>query len=290
MAQDLFEHSDLVKKVYSSARDILGFDLATICFEGPEEKLKQTVITQPAIFVHSYALTQLLAERGVMPEMTAGHSLGEYTALCAAGSLSFADALRLVKLRGELMQRAGEINEGTMAAIIGMDADVVNDICADAAAEGVVQVANYNSPGQIVISGSVAGVSRAVELAKERGAKRAVPLVVSGAFHSPLMAYAKEGLKAALEETNVLDARIAVFSNVTAQPVTEAGAIKDLLLKQLTSPVRWAESMTNMVAAGADRFYEVGPGTVLRGLLRRIDRSVTCKAINDLDSLNFEEN
>ncbi len=290
MAKDLYDHFDEVKELYGRANDLIGFDLAKVSFEGPEEELKQTIVTQPAIFVHSYALVQQLAKQNLTPQMTAGHSLGEYTALCTAGSLTFEAALNLVKIRGQLMQRAGEESEGTMAAIIGMESEVVNQICEDASAAGIVQVANYNSPGQLVISGSIPGVNKAVEIAKEQGAKRAVPLVVSGAFHSPLMAFAKEGLQTVLEMTTVQDAQIPVYANVTAQAVQQASMIKNMLVQQLTSPVRWIEIIQNMISDGVDTFYEVGPGTVLKGLLRRIDRSFKVISINNLDSLNQLEN
>ena len=286
----MYDHFDDVQELYERANDLIGFDLAKVSFAGPEEELKQTVVTQPAIFVHSYALVQQLAKQNLTPQMTAGHSLGEYTALCAAGSLTFEAALNLVKIRGELMQRAGEESEGTMAAIIGMEAEAVNKVCEDASAAGIVQVANYNSPGQIVISGSIPGVNKAVEIAKEQGAKRAVPLVVSGAFHSPLMAFAKEGLQTVLETTTVQDAQIPVYANVTARAVQQASVIKNMLLQQLTSPVRWIEIIQNMISDGVDTFYEVGPGTVLKGLLRRIDRSFKVISINNLDSLNQLEN
>lgn len=285
MGNDLYERFSEVRDLYETANRVLGFDVAELSFTGPEDKLRQTAVTQPAIFVHSYAVTQLLAKQGVKPDMAAGHSLGEYTALCVAGSLTFHDALALVKVRGELMQHAGEVNAGTMAAIIGVEPDVVNAVCDSASAAGVVQVANYNSPGQIVISGSVAGVERAMEIAKEKGAKRAIPLVVSGAFHSPLMEFAREGLEKALQEVDVQDTRIPVYSNVTAGPVREASEIKRLLLQQLTRPVRWIETIRNMNRDSAAKFYEIGPGSVLKGLLKRIDRSIVCESVSDVKSL-----
>ncbi len=212
--------------------------------------------------------------------MVAGHSLGEYSALVVAGALTFEDGLRLVRLRGELMQRAGEMERGTMAAIIGMSPEATTEMCREASAAGVVQPANFNSPGQIVISGSVDGVHKAMELAKQRGAKMVKELVVSGAFHSPLMASAKEGLREALEKTAIQDARIPVYTNVTAEPVTRASEVRELLYQQLSSPVRWEESVKNMVRDGASRFVEIGPGKVLQGLVKRIDPGVETAGVD----------
>ena len=285
MAKDLYDHFEDVKKTYENANQILGFDLADICFKGPEEKLRQTRVTQPAIFVHSTVLVKLLFEKNSKPEMAAGHSLGEYSALYAAEALTFEDGLRLVKVRAELMQKASELNEGTMAAFIGLQEDVVAEVCETASSEGVVQVANFNSPGQVVISGSIAGVNRAIEIAKEKGAKRAIPLVVGGAFHSPLMEYASEGLQKALAEVEIRPASMPVYSNVHAKPVTQPDEIKQLLAEQLTSPVRWGEIVECMIQDGATEFHEVGPGSVLTGLLRRINREVTGKSIDKLENL-----
>ncbi|MCH7673360.1 ACP S-malonyltransferase [candidate division KSB1 bacterium] len=285
MAKDLYDHFEDVKQTYENANQILGFDLADICFKGPEEKLRQTRVTQPAIFVHSTVLVKLLFEKNSKPEMAAGHSLGEYSALYAAEALTFEDGLRLVKVRAELMQKASELNEGTMAAFIGLQEDVVAEVCETASSVGVVQVANFNSPGQVVISGSVAGVNRAIEIAKEKGAKRAIPLVVGGAFHSPLMEYASEGLQKALAEVEIRPASMPVYSNVHAKPVTQPDEIKQLLAEQLTSPVRWVEIVESMIQDGATEFHEVGPGSVLRGLLRRINREVTGKSIDKLENL-----
>ncbi|MCH7753494.1 ACP S-malonyltransferase [candidate division KSB1 bacterium] len=285
MAKDLYDHFEDVKQTYENANQILGFDLADICFNGPEEELKQTRVTQPAIFVHSTVLVKLLFEKNSKPEMAAGHSLGEYSALYAAEALTFEDGLRLVKVRAELMQKASELNEGTMAAFIGLQEDVVAEVCETASSVGVVQVANFNSPGQVVISGSVAGVNRAIEIAKEKGAKRAIPLVVGGAFHSPLMEYASEGLQKALAEVEIRLASMPVYSNVLAKPVTQPDEIKQLLAEQLTSPVRWVEIVESMIQDGATEFHEVGPGSVLTGLLRRINREVTGKSIDKLENL-----
>lgn len=268
MGKDLCEQFPEAKKYFDEADAALGFSLSKICFEGPEEELKQTKNTQPAIFLHSVAVWNLLKPSDAA--MVAGHSLGEYSALVAAGAISFTDAIKLVRLRGELMQKAGEENPGTMAAIVGLDPQVVSEVTKAASEAGVVQPANFNSPGQIVISGSVAGVRKAMELAKERGAKLVKELVVSGAFHSPLMQSAKDKLKEALDKTVINDAKIPVFANVTASPVQKADEIRRLLFEQVTSPVRWEESVVNMAAAGATKFVEVGPGKVLQGLVKRI--------------------
>jgi [acyl-carrier-protein] S-malonyltransferase len=273
MGADSFREDEAAKVAFAAADAVLGFSLSTICFNGPEPELRQTRNTQPAIFLHSMVLVRLIGQADA-PAMVAGHSLGEYSALVVAGALTFEDGLRLVRLRGELMQRAGELEPGTMAAVIGMTPEATIDMCREASTAGVVQPANFNSPGQIVISGSVAGVRKAMELAKQRGAKMAKELVVSGAFHSPLMGSAKEGLRAALETTAIRDARIPVYTNVTAEPVTRAAEIRELLYQQLSSPVRWEESVRNMVRDGAARFVEIGPGKVLQGLVKRIDPAV----------------
>ncbi len=285
MAHDLYEAFSLVRDYYAQAKEILGFDLAEVCFNGPEERLKQTAITQPAIFVHSVVVTELLRERGIVPRMAAGHSLGEYSALVAAGALSFVDGLRVVKRRGELMQQAGTISPGTMAAIIGMDAEAVEGLCAAAGDAGVVQAANYNCPGQTVISGAVAAVHRAMELARARGAKRVVELVVSGAFHSPLMEHARQHMGEVLEAAPLRDAAIPVYANVTAKPVQKASEIRSLLLEQLPRPVLWQKTIQNMIADGATLFYEVGPGNVLTGLLKRINREIVGLTVGTVEEL-----
>lgn len=272
MMRDWYESFPEAAQRVDRANEILGFDLKKVCFEGPEDELKQTYITQPAIFVHSCIVTQFLAERHLFPESVAGHSLGEYSALVAAGVLDFENALRLVKIRGEAMQNAGEQNPGTMAAIIGLQAPVVQEICAEVRKTDLVQPANFNSPEQIVISGSPKGVERAMELAQSRGARRVVKLVVGGAFHSPLMESAIEKLKAALAETSFADARIPVYPNVTAKAEVRGSELKHLLEMQLLQPVRWVEIVQNMIQDGTDVFYEVGPGKVLSGLVRRIQK------------------
>ena len=272
MGKDLCEQDAGVRQLFQRTDDLLGVSLSHICFQGPEDELRQTKNTQPAIFLHSVAIVRLLAE--TRPAMVAGHSLGEYSALVAAGAITFEDALRLVRLRGELMQRAGELRRGTMAAVVGLQPDTVEQVCRDASHAGVVQPANFNSPGQIVISGSVEGVHKAMELAKQAGAKLVKELVVSGAFHSPLMETARDGLKNALDATRFQDATIPVYANVTAEPITRATDIRELLYQQVTSPVRWEQTVKNMVRDGASGFVEVGPGKVLQGLVKRIEPGV----------------
>jgi [acyl-carrier-protein] S-malonyltransferase len=268
MGKDLAAHYPAAKALFERADAALGVHLSKICFEGSEEELKQTKNTQPAIFLHSMVVWNLLQPHDAA--MTAGHSLGEYSALVAAGAIAFEDALKIVRLRGELMQIAGEENPGTMAAVVGLDATAIDGVCAEASAVGIVQAANFNSPGQIVISGSIDGVHKAMELAKQRGAKLVKELVVSGAFHSPLMTSAKFALKAALHETPIRNAAIPIYANVTAAPVQDAEEIRSLLVEQVTSPVRWEESIGAISRAGAVKVVEVGPGKVLQGLAKRI--------------------
>lgn len=290
MGQDLYESYPEIKDLYLQANEILGYDISEVSFRGPEEKLKQTYITQPAIVIHSIAATKLV--KGKEPLYTAGHSLGEFSALMKAGALGFEDGLKLVQLRGELMQKAGEENEGTMAAVIGLDPLKVEEACREASDAGIVQVANYNSPGQIVISGSIAGVQKAMAIAKEKGAKLVKQLVVHGAFHSPLMESAKEDFKVALDYTEFKKINIPVYTNVAAQPITkdtELEYIKESLYNQLTSSVRWEESIVNMINDGAKEFIELGPGKVLQGLIKRINGSVSIKGldkVNDIESVH----
>ncbi len=290
MGQDLYEQYPEITELYNQANEILDIDIASLSFAGPEEKLKQTYITQPAIVVHSVAAARLV--KNIKPQFTAGHSLGEFTALILAGALSFTDGLKLVQLRGKLMQQAGEKNKGTMAAIIGLDSAKISNLCRDASEMGIVQVANYNSPGQIVISGSVEGVKKAMMLAKERGAKIAKELVVHGAFHSPLMESAKEDFKTALSSTEFNKVQISVYTNVTAMPITKDSDpefIRESLYKQLTSSVLWQQSIMNMISDGAKEFIELGPGKVLQGLIKRIDPTVSIKGVdkaNDIALIN----
>ncbi len=277
MAKDLIAHPGTAE-VFGTVREVLGEDFLRIMTDGPEDELKQTKNTQPAIFVHSIALTRIVNGEGIA--MAAGHSLGEYSALVFAGAMSFEDGLRIVRLRGELMQRAGEEQRGTMAAVIGLAPEKIDAVCAEASSAGVVQAANFNSPGQVVVSGSVAGVHRAMELAKAGGAKLVKELVVSGAFHSPLMEPARAGLAEALANISIRDAAIPVYANVTAGPATSATEIRDLLVRQVTHPVRWEETMLAMRKDGADTFVEVGPGKVLQGLAKRILTDGTLSGID----------
>jgi len=272
MAKDLFDSSVEAKEMIKTADDALGVGLSNAMFYGPEDTLKQTDITQPAIFLHSVVLAGLI--RTISPDMVAGHSLGEYSALVVAGGIQFFEAVKLVRLRGEAMLQAGKEKPGTMAAVIGLEPKIMDEICSKASVEGVVQCANFNSPGQIVISGTVQGVKSAMEMSKAKGAKLVKELVVSGAFHSPLMVSAKESLKQKLDATPFYDAKIPVYANVTASPVTDKFEIKDLLYKQVDKPIRWEETIINMINDGAEEFYEIGPGKVLQGLVKRINSNV----------------
>ncbi len=278
MAKDLFEQSVEAKEMIKTADDALGINLSYIMFNGPENELKQTEYTQPAIFLHSVVLAGLI--RTLQPDVSAGHSLGEYSALVAANSIQFYDAVKLVRLRGQAMQQAGFENPGTMAAVIGLEPSIVIECCEEASSEGIVQPANFNSPGQIVISGSIDGVKKAMEICKLKGARLVKELVVSGAFHSPLMEPAKKILKDAIENAPMYDARFPIYANVTAQAVKEKEKIKNLLYKQLDSPVRWEETIRNMVKDGIEEFYEIGPGKVLQGLVKRINPDLNCFGID----------
>jgi [acyl-carrier-protein] S-malonyltransferase len=272
MGKDWYESDASAKDLFDQADSLLGFKLSQICFYGPEETLRQTCNTQPAIFLHSMVVARALED--VKPDMVAGHSLGEYSALVAAGSISFEDGLGLVRLRGELMQQAGEENEGTMAAVLGLSPEEVEEICREASPAGVVQPANFNSPGQIVISGSVSGIRKAMEIARHRSAKLVKELVVSGAFHSPLMESAKDRLKHALDQVSICDSTIPVYANVSGEPINKASDIRHCLCLQITNPVRWEQTVKNMVHDGATRFFEIGPGKVLQGLVKRTESSV----------------
>jgi [acyl-carrier-protein] S-malonyltransferase len=282
MGKDLVEHHPRAKELFALANDIMGVDLMRICFEGPAEELTQTRYTQPAIFVHSVAIAEL---SGLLPDAAAGHSLGEYSALVTAGALSFEDGLRLVKKRGELMQEAGTRSPGTMAAVIGAETTMIAEVCTEASEAGIVQAANFNSPGQVVISGSLAGVDKAMELLKARGVRIVKKLPVSGAFHSPLMQYAQDELGDVLAATPISEARFPVYTNVTAEPVTKPEAIRENLLRQVTSPVMWERSMLNMMRDGVTACYETGPGNVLQGLLKRISAELPCTAVGTHEEL-----
>jgi [acyl-carrier-protein] S-malonyltransferase len=283
MAKDLVENSVEAKEMAQMADDALEFNLSHIMFNGPEELLKQTENTQPAIFLHSVIISSLF--RSFSADMTAGHSLGEYSALVSANAIQFYDAIKVVRTRGMAMQNAGKVNSGTMAAIVGLSSDILNEICIEASAVGVVKCANFNSPGQIVISGSVDGVKKAMEICRQKGAKLVKELVVSGAFHSPLMEPAINELRKELNITNIFDAKIPIYANVTAKPVTKKEEIKKLLIEQLNSPVRWEETIVNMVNDGAAEFVEIGPGSVLRGLLKRINPELKCIGIDKFTDL-----
>ncbi len=286
MGKDLFEADPQVRQLYQKAEEILGFALADVSFNGPEEKLKQTQFTQPALYVHSYAVSTSLKARGIEAQAAAGHSLGEFSALACAETFTFAEGLELVRERSRLMQNVGESNPGRMAAIIGLDAEMVMNVCLEVREQGIVQPANYNSPVQVVISGSVEGVAAAMDLAKARGAKRVMELPVSGAFHSPLMAGAVEAFGQVLNRLTFHMVKIPVYANVTAVPVSNAQEIRMLLHNQLTHPVRWVETIQNMIKNGVTRFIEVGSGKVLSGLVKRIDSSVEimqCGTIETLD-------
>ncbi|GFD72742.1 malonyl CoA-acyl carrier protein transacylase [Tenacibaculum sp. KUL118] len=271
MGLDLYENSPLAQELFEKANNILGFSITDVMFEGTAEELKQTKVTQPAIFLHSVILAKVLGD-DFKPEMVAGHSLGELSALVANGVLSFEDGLKLVSKRALAMQKACEIQPSTMAAVLGLEDVVVEEVCASI--DGVVVAANYNCPGQLVISGEIEAVEKACEVLKEKGAKRALLLPVGGAFHSPMMEPAREELAAAIEETTFNEPMCPVYQNVVAKAVTNPAEIKENLIAQLTAPVRWTQCVQAMIADGGTEFVEVGPGKVLQGLMRKIDRSV----------------
>ena len=267
MGQDLYNSSNEAKNYFDKANDILGFGITDIMFAGSDEDLKQTKVTQPAVFLHSVISTLVMGTE-FRPDMVAGHSLGEFSALVASGALSFEDGLRLVSARAFAMQKACEINPSTMAAVLGLDDNKVEEICSQI--DGVVVAANYNCPGQLVISGKKDDVAKACELMKEAGAKRALPLQVGGGFHSPCMQPAKEELEKAIRATVFSKPVCPVYQNVDGKPYTDVENIKNNLIAQLTSPVRWTQTVRNMAADGATEFVELGPGTVLQGLIKKI--------------------
>lgn len=285
MGKKLAETSAAAKAVLDKANSVLGFDLGDILFNGPEDRLTRTDITQPAIFTVSMMAMEAVKQEGVEFDYVAGHSLGEYSALCAAGAFGFEDGVSIVRLRGSLMAQAGDKSPGSMAAILGLEADKLASVLNDAAASGIVVAANYNSPSQIVISGSVAGVQAAAKLAEAAGAKKVVMLAVSGAFHSPLMEFAVPGLRDGLAKIAIQAPKVPLISNVEAQPVTDAEDIRGLLLRQLTSPVRWVESMRNALGLGATEALEVGPGKVLMGLARGISRDLKVTPVENPEDL-----
>ena len=284
MGRALCEHHPEARAVFEAADRALGFSLSTLCWEGPLEELTRSMNAQPALLAHSVAAWRLVEAAGWRPDWVAGHSLGEYSACVAAGAMEFEDALRLVRRRGELMYQAGLDRPGAMAAILGLTDDQVEALCAEASASGIVVPANFNAPGQIVISGEIAAVEKACELAKARGARRAIRLEVSGAFHSPLMASAGQGLEQALGEITVRDAGCPIVANVSAEPVRAAAEIRSALSRQLLGAVRWERSMRHLAEAGAS-FVELGSGAVLRGLLRTLDRGLVSWNVEDPETL-----
>jgi len=285
MGRELAETSAICRETFEEADTALGQPLSRICFDGPEEKLVLTENTQPAILAVSVAVFRLARSRGVEPAFAAGHSLGEYTAHVAAGTLSFADALRMVRRRGRYMQEAVPVGEGAMAAILGLDEEAVVAACAEARDAGVVAPANLNAPGQIVIAGQAAAVARAGEAAKARGARRVVPLAVSAPFHCPLMKPAEDRLAPELRALAYDDPRIPVVANVDGEPRVNGADAIEALIRQVSSPVRWQAVVKRLIAMGATRFVEMGPGTVLAGLIRKIDRSVDVLSIESSDGL-----
>jgi len=275
MGKDLYDHYAVARQLFEQSNALLGFDITSLMFSGTDEDLRQTRVTQPAIFLHSVILAKVMGAQ-FAPAMVAGHSLGEFSAIVAAGGLSFEDGLILVSKRAEAMQRACEKEPSTMAAILGLEDSVVENACSGIP-ETVVP-ANYNSPGQIVISGTVKGIEMAVEKLTALGAKRALVLKVGGAFHSPLMESARAELEKAIDETRFTRPVCAVYQNVTGLPTLDPEQIRANVKKQLTSPVRWTQTVQNMLRDGADTFYEVGPGTVLQGLIKKVDRNVTAES------------
>ncbi|MBS3769100.1 MAG: ACP S-malonyltransferase [Bacteroidales bacterium] len=270
MGKDLYENSSIGKELFEKANEILGFKITDVMFEGTDEELKQTEVTQPAIFLHSVILAKTLDN--FQPDMVAGHSLGEFSALVANGALSFEDGLRLVSKRASAMQKACEAEPSTMAAIMGLKDETVEEVCNQI--DEVLVPANYNSPGQVVISGSLQGIDQAVDKLQEEGAKKAIKLKVGGAFHSPLMEPAKKELETAINETNFNKPLCPVYQNATASPSDEPEVIKENLVKQLTSPVKWTQTVKKMIQDGAESFTEVGPGKVLQGLIKKVDRRI----------------
>jgi [acyl-carrier-protein] S-malonyltransferase len=279
MGKELYKNSPLAGELFEQANEILGFRITGLMFEGTDEDLKQTAVTQPAIFLHSVILARTLGE-AFRPDMVAGHSLGEFSALAAAGALSFDDGLRLVSKRAQAMQKACEAAPSTMAAILGAADARVEEICAEVTREGdVVVPANYNSPGQVVISGSVSGVDKACERLSASGARRTLKLKVGGAFHSPLMEPAREELARAIRSTTIHPPVCPVYQNVDARPQTDTETIKTNLIAQLTSPVRWTQTVENMIANGATHFVELGPGAVLQGLVKKVNDGVVAEGL-----------
>jgi [acyl-carrier-protein] S-malonyltransferase len=286
MGKELADSSETVQDIFTRADKALGEELSSLIFNGPQEKLTLTTNAQPSLLTTSIAILEKFKQADLTPDYVAGHSLGEYTALVAAGALSFEDAVRTVRKRGEFMEEAVPAGQGTMAAILGMSSEDLHAVTEEISALGhPVQLANINCPGQIVISGSAEGVKRACELAKEKGAKRAIPLEVSGPFHSSLMEPAAEKLRSVLDQIEIIDASVPVVANVNAEEMTSAEQIKENLVKQLYSPVLWENSVQYMLDQGVDTFIEIGPGKVLSGLIKKVNRRVTTYAISDTETL-----
>ncbi len=282
MGKDLYDNSAEAKEMFEKANEILGFRITDLMFEGTDEDLRQTKVTQPAIFLHSVIMAKSLGDK-FKPEMTAGHSLGEFSALVAAGAMSFEDGLKLVSQRAQAMQKACEAEPSTMAAIVGLEDEVVEEVCNSI--DDVVVAANYNCPGQLVISGSFAGIDKACDMLTEKGAKRAIKLPVGGAFHSPLMNPAKEELASAIEATEIKSPVCPVYQNVDAMPHTNPAEIKDNLVAQLTAPVRWTQTVQKMIADGVSSYTELGPGKVLQGLVKKVDRKMPTEGFSRLSDI-----
>ena len=288
MGKDLYDKTEIGKKYYNIANEILEADIQSISFNGPEEILKKTKYTQPAIFIVSAIIGHAMIEKGYTPDIVAGHSLGEYSALVVSGAFDFSTGLELVKLRAESMQNAGKVNRGTMAAIIGLSSDDVNNLCDEISTEKIVVVANYNTKNQIVVSGHVEAVENLMISAKKFGARMVIPLNVSGAFHSPLMSPAREALADKLDSIQISDIKYPLYTNVDAKPITKGEEIKKSLIRQLESPVQWHNVIQKMINDGSGHFTEIGPGKVLQGLNRKIDKNVSTKGIQTYeDILNY---
>ncbi|GIP14512.1 malonyl CoA-acyl carrier protein transacylase [Paenibacillus montaniterrae] len=286
MGKDIYKHDSDARAIFEQANEALGFSLTEIMFEGPDDALKQTVNTQPALLTASVAFLKLVEKAGIKADYVAGHSLGEYSALVAANVLSFEDAVRTVRARGQFMEQAVPNGQGSMAAVLGAEREALQQLCDEISGQGsVVELANVNCPGQIVVSGSVAGVNEVVARGKEIGAKRVIPLEVSGPFHSSLMGNAASALGGELQHIAMQDAAIPVIANVTAEPVTSASEIKELLERQVCAPVLWEDSVKKLIELGVDTFVEIGSGSVLTGLIKKIDKQVTTITINKLDAL-----
>ncbi|WP_027340535.1 ACP S-malonyltransferase [Halonatronum saccharophilum] len=286
MGEELAKEFKIVEDTFKEANEALDIDVRKLAFKGPKEDLKETENTQPAILTLSTAVYRLLLDKGIEADVVAGHSLGEYSALVGAGVLDFVDGVKLVRKRGQLMAAADPSGKGTMAAIIGLSAEEVKEVCQEASGEGVVEPANFNCPGQIVISGEKKGVEKAVEIAKDKGAKKAILLSVSGPFHSSLMEAAAKKLAPQLDKIDFKDAKVSVVTNVDGEFTTDSNRLKEALIEQISGSVRWEESIRAMIDDGVDTFIEVGPGRVLKGFMRRIDRKVKAFNVEDLRSLN----